>query len=417
MDLPTDLPHPDPDPSERRSVFAVRAFRLLFIGQIISSTGTWLQNVAQNSMVRTLSGGSFMVGVTQAAMFLPVLVLALPGGALADRFDRRRLLIATQLLAAAATLGLALVTWSHHESVAAVLVVAVLVGIQYAVAIPATLALLPSLVEPGQLGEAIGMNSITYNIARVLGPALLAAVIALGGYAGAFALNSLSFLALVAALLLMGRPRDAGPRAGGPIREALAFCRRDRSALLSLVAVTAVAVAWDPVVTLSPAVAASFPGHRPVDSGVLVMCFGVGAMASGLLLARVFRRATSQRAGYLSVSTAVFALGMAGYAFAPSFAFAAGSLVVAGAGFLIASTTWTTALQETTPPALLGRVMAVWTLCFLGSRPISAIVDGTLADLASTRAATLALLVPLVAATAFAMPALRSAAEAPPRTR
>ncbi len=404
-----EAPPPIPNAVPRRSVFLQRSFRLFFIGQLVSNSGTWLQNVAQNSLVRSMTTGSFMVGVTQAAMFLPVLVLALPGGRLADRFDRKRLLIATQVLALLATAGLSLLAWTHHATPGAVIAVALLIGIQYAVAIPATMALLPSLVEPGQLGEAIGMNAITYNLARVLGPAMLSLIIAAVGFAGAFGLNSLSFLALIVVLLMIrGTPPSAATAATaeGGIGEAVRRSWSDRRLRAMLVGVTTVAVAWDPVVTLSPTVAVRFAGYRPADSGLLVAAFGLGAMAAALSLSRALRRPAAERILLLIPASLAFAGGMAAYAFAPTFRIAEAGLVFAGAGFLVASTTWTTAIQEVVPDAMRGRVMAVWTLCFLGSRPIASIADATLSDSFGPRVAVVALLVPLLAVALLSVPRL-----------
>src|SRR3954464_5592074 len=190
-------------PNGQPKLFANRNFRLFFTGQLISNTGTWLQNVAQGVLVLRLTDSSLMVGVSNAALFVPVLLLALFGGRLADAFDRRRLLIGTQFLAMGATGVLAILAGSGNATVAAVLVVAVLVGVQYAVSIPAMGALLPALVDRSQLGQAIGMNSVTYNLARVIGPVIATVTIAAVGFGWAFALNSLSFVALIVALSML----------------------------------------------------------------------------------------------------------------------------------------------------------------------------------------------------------------------
>ncbi|HXJ67224.1 MAG TPA: MFS transporter, partial [Actinomycetota bacterium] len=176
----------------RQPLFANRNFRLFFTGQLISNTGTWLQNVAQGVLVLRLTNSSLMVGVANAALFVPVLLLSLFGGQLADRFDRRRLLLSTQVLALIATAVLAVLAGTGNAKVVVVIVVAVVIGIQYAVSIPAMGALLPALVDRSQLGEAIGMNSVTYNLARVVGPVIATVTIAAVGFGWAFALNSLS---------------------------------------------------------------------------------------------------------------------------------------------------------------------------------------------------------------------------------
>lgn len=401
---------PEAPTATRGGPFGERNFRLFFFGQLISNSGTWLQNVAQGVLVLKLSGRSFMVGVTTAAMFLPVVFLALPGGHLADRFDRTRLLIWTQVLAMAATGGLAILALTGRVTVAAVVVAALLVGVQYAVSIPTMLALLPSLVPREQLGQAIGLNSITYNLARVLGPLLSTAAIAAVGFGMAFGLNSLSFLALIVALLLIhpGSSRGAGDP-GGSIREAVSHAWRDRRVRTMLLGVAAVAIAMDPVVTLSPTFAQHVFERRAADAGLLVAAFGTGAIVTALALHRAFRAPASRRYRTLTASMLVYAGGLVGFALSPSFWVAFASLVVAGAGFLASSTTWTTGIQEEVSEGMRGRVMGLWTLCFLGTRPLAGLIDGGFADLLNPRAAVLVVLAPLVLVAVFGAPRLRRA--------
>jgi MFS family permease len=380
-----------------RGLFRNRNFRLFFIGQIVSNSGTWLQNVAQGVLVLRLTGRSFMVGVTSAALFVPVLFLALVGGRLADRFDRRRLLIATQVLALAATGVLAVLTATGHVSVWAVIVVAVLVGIQYAISIPTMGALLPWLVQPQQLGQAIGMNSVTYNLARVIGPVVATAAIAVLGFAWAFGLNSLSFVALIVALLMLRLPRaPRAERAGGSIRQAMSMAWRSPRLRMMLFAVAAVSIASDPVVTLGPTFARDVFHRRGADAGLVVAAFGVGAILAAVLLARWFRGPSRKRVRGVPFAMILFAAGVAAFAWVPSFWPALAALVVGGVGYLASSTTWTTALQEEVPDHMRGRIMGLWTIAFLGTRPLAALVDGSVADLAGPRWAVLVVLVPLL---------------------
>jgi len=392
-----------------RGLFRNRNFRLFFIGQIVSNSGTWLQNVAQGVLVHRLTGRSFMVGVTSAALFLPVLFLALLGGRLADRFDRRRLLIATQVLALAATGVLAVLTATGHVSVWALIVVAVLIGIQYAISIPTMGALLPRLVRPEQLGQAIGMNSVTYNLARVIGPVVATAAIAVLGFAWAFGLNSLSFVALIVALLMLRLPRaPRTERAGGSIREAMSMAWRSPRLRMMLFAVAAVSIASDPVVTLGPAFARDVFHRRGADAGLVVAAFGVGAILAAVLLARWFRGPSRERFRGVPYAMLLFAAGVAAFAWIPSFWPALAALVVGGVGYLASSTTWTTALQEEVPDHMRGRIMGLWTIAFLGTRPLAALIDGSVADLASPRWAVLVVLVPLLVVAAVGPRRLRS---------
>ncbi len=393
-----------------RGLFRNRNFTLFFIGQIVSNSGTWLQNVAQGVLVFRLTGGSFMVGVTSAALFVPVLFLALVGGRLADRFDRRRLLIASQVLALAATGVLAVLAATGHVSVWAVIVVAALIGVQYAVSIPTMGALLPWLVEPERLGQAIGMNSVTYNLARVIGPVVAAAAIAWLGFAWAFGLNSLSFVALIAALLMIRLPRaPRAERPGGSIREVMSLAWRSPRLRLMLAAVAAISIASDPVITLAPAFARHVFHRRGADAGLLVAAFGAGAILSAVLLARWFRAPAEKRFRAVPLTMVLFAASEAAFAWIPSFWPAMAALVVAGLGYLASSTTWTTALQEEVPDHMRGRIMGLWTLAFLGTRPLAALVDGSVADLAGPRWAVLVVLIPLLVVALLAPRLMRRA--------
>jgi MFS family permease len=392
-------------------LFRNRNFKLFFIGQLVSNTGNWLQLAAQNALVLQLTGSSFMVGVATAALFLPVFFLALPGGHLADRFDRRKLLMATQLLAMMATGTLAILASTGRATVAAVIAAAVVVGVQYALSIPTMMALLPSLVESRQIGLAIGMNAITYNVARVLGPAVAAALVFRIGFGMAFALNTLSFVALIAALSMM-RPREVAEpdEGGGSIRDVLRYAWRDKRVRLILIGVATVPTAMDPVVTLGPRFAATLFAGNYEKAGYLVSAFGLGAIVATFVATEGFRKHGAARFDLLAPWSIVFAAGMLAFAFAPSFLIAGPALVVSGAAFLVVSTNWTAGLQEAAPEHMRGRIMAIWTLCSLGVRPFAAVIDGAIADLVSPQAAVIAMLVPLIAVGVFASRSLRQAA-------
>jgi MFS family permease len=392
----------------RPKLFANRNFRLFFTGQLISNTGTWLQNVAQGVLVLRLTDSALMVGVTNAALFLPVLLFALFGGRLADLFDRRRLLISTQVLALVATGVLAILAATGNVTVAAVIVVAVVVGVQYAVSIPAMGALLPALVERPQLGQAIGMNSVTYNLARVIGPIVATATIGLVGFGWAFALNSLSFVGLIVALSMLRL--DHAPRAegrGGSIREVMSVAWKSPRLRIMLFGVAAVSMAADPVVTLGPSFAQDVFGRSDNQAGFIVAAFGIGSILSAVFLSKTFRAPGAARMRILPWSMAVMAAGLAGFAFVPWFWPALVVLMVGGAGYLIASTGWTTALQEEVEDRMRGRIMGLWTIAFLGTRPIAALVDGAVADLWGPRVAVLVILIPLMLVTLFGVPRLR----------
>jgi len=383
--------------SPRPGIFASRNFRLFFFGQMVSNTGNWLQLAAQSILVKEISGSALWVGATTAALYVPVWFFALPGGRLADRFDRRRVLVATQVLALAATAVLAVLAATGHATVLVVMVVAFLVGVQYAISIPVMQALLPSLVEPGQIGQAIGMNSITYNVGRVLGPALATVIVATVGFGLSFGLNSLSFAALIAALVMM-RPRaeaSAVRRGQGSVREAVAYAWSNRRVRLMLAGVAAAALAMAPMVTLVPTFAHDVFHSRTADAGLLLSGFGGGAILAGLWLTRAFHSHGSARFGLLVPGALCFAGGFGGFALSHSFALGTAALLVGGVGFILVQITFTTGIQEEVPNELRGRVMALWTLAFLGVWPIAAPLGGALADLANPRVAILITVAPV----------------------
>jgi MFS family permease len=371
-----------------------RAFSLFFVGELISNCGTWLQNVSQGVLIHTITGGSFMVGVANAAMFLPVLLLALPFGVLADRVDRKALLIASQLMAATAVGGLAVIAHNGGAMVGAIIVVSLLVGVQDAVAMPTSFALIPALVTRDQVGRATVATSVTFNLARVLGPAASAVLIASLGYAAAFGLNSLSFIVFAVALLLIRVEPVASQ--GGALGETLAYVKQDRRMRLMLIGIAVVAVAFDPVITLSPVFAAHVFDQPVTAAGFLVAAYGIGAMASVIWSVRTFRGPVSQRFGLLTPAMLLFAAGLIVFASTSVYWVGLAALCIAGAGSLFAVTTLTAGIQEEIPERMRGRVMGLWTVAFLGPRPFAALLSGSIADVVSPRAAVLVLVVPLV---------------------
>ena len=239
---------------QRTGPLARREFRLYFAGNLASNMGSWISNVALNVYVRDLTGSSFWVGLTNAALFVPVILFALPAGAVADRRDRLRLLRSSQVLACALASLLAILVALDAGSRYVVIAIAAGIGLTIAVAIPAMQSMVPSLVPREELAEAIGMNALTFNLARAIGPAIASLTLTTLGTAVAFGLNAASFVPLIAALVLIRRPpflreADAPP---GPMREALVYAWTHVRTRTMLLAVVAIAVSLDPITTLTP---------------------------------------------------------------------------------------------------------------------------------------------------------------------
>jgi MFS family permease len=385
------------------SVLRNRAFRLFFVGNLVSQSGTFLQNSAQTVLMHDLTGRNTAVGLTNAATFFPVLLLAVAGGELADRYNRRALFVATQAVSLAAVAVLAVVTAVDRAGPGWVYATAAVLGLSYAVAIPTMHALVPSLVEPDELGPAVGLTAVTFNLARVVGPALAAAALATVGFAWAFGLNGLSFLALIVALLLIRvRPHPA-ERPRTSMREGFRYAWRDPGVRGMLVALAALAFALDPVNTLAPAFASDVFHRSSAAAPVFLLAFGLGSILAAAGLGRLFRRPQADpRQGVLAML--VTGAGIAGFALSPVYEAALAAAALAGAGSLASITLFTTGIQQRVPEAIRGRVMALWTICALGSRFPSGVIDGVLADAIGPRAAALALLAPLALVTLLVLP-------------
>ena len=383
----------DADVAAPRSVAALlsdRTFGPYFVGNLISNCGSWLQNIAAAVVVYRLTGSNILVATVSILQFASSLVLSPWAGALSDRVDRRRLLMGGQAIALFGAGGLALWTGlvgiEGLPGVWPILVAALLIGVGWAISVPTMQALVPALVGPADLDQAVALNSITFNLARAVGPALGALVLATMGAEGAFGLNTLSFVILIVVLLRI-RPREVHrPKAGadGSVRAGLRYVRDEPALLVLLIGVTALGFGTDPVNTLTPAMAERLGGGDAMV-GWLVSSFGIGAATTALFVG-VLRRYLSL--GAMSVvGLAVLAAGLVGFALATSAVVAGASLALSGVGFLLAITGLTTELQQRVDEHMRGRVMALWSMAFLGSRPVAALLDGAVADLTDPRVA------------------------------
>jgi MFS family permease len=391
-------------PAAAARLIASRNFGPYFLGNALSASGTWFQNLAGALLVFRLTHSAFLLGVLNFAQFVPVLVLAPWTGAAADRFDKRRLLVATQLTAVALSAGLAVLAWEGAARAWVVIAFALGLGVTSAFSAPASQALLGWLVAPQELPSAVGLNSMTYNIARAVGPALAAVTVKTLGIPAAFAINSASYLALVLALAVV-RPRAHEPRRERTrLRESVRLVLENRRLLVFLAIVTAVGFASDPVNTLAPAFARAF--HRPdTDSGFIIGAFGGGAVAAALLLAG--RVAGSRRRMVSTLS--LLGVGMIAFGVSPWLPVGYVLLVLAGFGYLAANTHATSRLQLEVEEAHRGRIMALWSVAFLGLRPLASIVDGAIASAAGVRVSAVVLAVPALACAAWVVARGRAA--------
>ncbi|MFA9432021.1 MFS transporter [Egicoccus sp. AB-alg2] len=362
-----------------------------FVGAaLLSNIGNWFHVVTSVIVVHELTGSAFMVGLISFANFAAFLVLTPLAGVVTDRTSRRRVLVLAQSGSALAAAGLAITFLIGHGSAVGVLVASLLLGVGSVFSIPATLSVVPELVPPADHGAGLALNTISINVARMVGPVLGAFVLTQAGAGPAFAVNAASFAvyALVCRRLPIPAAVATTTRVDGRYRVALRAVRCNRELRAAFGCVVVVGVLLEPNTTLAPALA------EAVGSSESLVGFVVGAFGAGALLGapmakrpRILCMPTA-RAGF-----AFAAGGTAAIMLAPHPAALLAGFGLLGAGYLAAVTALTTQIQVAVPIVLRGRVMALWSQLLLGVRPISSVVLGGLTDLASVRVASAALLV------------------------
>ena len=364
----------------RRTFRSLRIYnyRLFFFSQVVSMSGTWMQSVAQSWLVLQLTGSGIDLGITVGLQFGPVLVVGAWAGALADRVDKRKLLIVTQSVAAGLALILGVLTAADVVTVWMIWVLAGLTGTTVALDMPSRQSFVYEMVGPDDLANAVGLNAVTINSSRIIGPALGGVLIAGVGVAPCFFLNAVSFVAVIVALavmrtgeLLRGAPLVREP---GQIRAGLRYAWHApalRIPLLMMAVVSTLAYNYSVVL---PLLTKSVYGRGGGAYGALSAAMGVGALAGALLMAS--RARPSRR--LLVASTFAFGLVTVLLAVAPGYYVGMALLVLlGGAGVLFISTT-NSLLQLNADDAMRGRVMSLWAVLFLGSTPIGGPLTGLL---------------------------------------
>jgi MFS family permease len=349
-----------------------RDFRLLWLGLVGSAIGTWMQIVAQALLVLRLSGGSALaLGVVALAQALAFLAFSLFGGVVADRVDKRRLILLTQTLCMAFAATLGVLTWLHVVRVWMVVVLAFLQGVALSFDQPTRAALVPDLVPKEDLFGAFALQSIVFTGASTIGPALAGLSLPVIGFAGIFFANALSYLAVLGALLVLrtrtasGQTRTPTPRA---IADGLAAVRAD-AALPWLLAVYGALLFFGPSpALLLPVMGTRVLGLAPVRLGILFASSGAGAVLGGLGLA--WGRSPSRKAPLLLASAVLWAFSLVGFAWSRSFGPALTALLFVGVFQVGVGATMITLLQTRVPRAMSGRVMSLNTLLIMGLRPL-----------------------------------------------
>lgn len=358
-----------------------RNFRLFFFGQLVSLIGSWMQTLAQGWLVWRLSHSSFLLGLVGFCQMGPVLLFGLVGGLAADRFDRHRIVVTTQSAALVQATLMTAVTLAGVVTVNQVLALALALGVINAFDMPGRQAFLVQMVEREDLANAIALNSSIFNGARIVGPALAGFVVRLWGEGTCFAVNAVSYLAVLASLFAMRLPpREAAPPAGSAwarLAEGLRYACRTAHVRNLLVLMSVSGFFGASYLTFLPAYVGGVM-HRDADGLGLVMSFaGIGALVGAVVMAQ--RSSLSGLGVAVPATAAGFGLSVALFALAPGFG-AACALITAAAGCMMTQMAATnTLLQALVPDALRGRLMSLYTVTFIGMAPLGSLLLGRLA--------------------------------------
>jgi MFS family permease len=371
-----------------RGPFRHRNYRLFWGGQLVSLAGTWMQSIAQAWLITELTPDPVWLGVVAAAQFTPVLILGLFGGVIADVLPKRQMLIATQ----AALMGLAalqaLLVATGAMTIPLLMLLAVALGSVNAIDMPVRQSFFSEMVPVDEVGRAVAFNSAMFNGARVIGPAIGGVLIGVIGVAGCFAVNALSFLAVLIALLLMREvelhpaPRGARPRSvravATSLAEGLRYVRNTPIVALCVFVIGVISgVAMNFNVIIPPLARLTLQIGAP-GLGALMAAVGFGSLAGALTVAalREPRRSMIVIGGALLGAFSVAAGAAASSTGSLAVPLTALALFGAGFGAISMAATANASIQTTTPPVLRGRVMSVYTTVFAGSTPIGGLATG-----------------------------------------
>jgi MFS family permease len=362
--------------------FASRNYRLYASGNAVSLIGTWLQRVAMGWLAWQLTHSGAWLGLISFADLFPTVILSPWAGTLADRRDRVSVVLATQLGLMAQALLLAALTWTDIITIESLFALAAIAGIGNAVAQPARLALIPSLVEKSALASAVTINSIIFNGARFVGPAAAGIIIATGGVAPAFALNAVTYVAFIAALLRIDLRETRPPGARGKfIAEAIdgyRYAARHHGIGSMLLLMAATALFTRGFVELLPGFADAVFGRGPQGLAWLTAMTGLGAVCGGIWMLR--RRGVAGLTQLIVWHTLLMGAALLAFTSTRIYFLALGCVFVAGFALIVTGVGAQTLVQNAVESGMRGRIMAIYGMIFRGGPAIGTLLMGTLSS-------------------------------------
>jgi MFS family permease len=377
---------PPEHPARRPSLIRAlrhRNYRLFFAGQSLSLVGTWITRIATSWLVYRLTGSALLLGLVGFCGQIPTLFLAPVAGVFVDRWNRHRVLVVTQVLSMLQSFALAALALAGIITVEEVLGLQVLQGIINAFDTPARQAFVVSMIEDrADLPNAIALNSSMVNVSRILGPSIGGVLIAAVGEGWCFLLDGVSYLAVIASLLAMRVPARTGARGESRIidelRAGLRYVTGFEPIGTALLLLAIVSTMGMPYTVLMPAVAAKILHGGPHTLGLLMAAAGVGALFGAIYLAS--RPSVLGLGRVIAGATALFGGGLVAFGCARTLWLSLLILPLIGAGFMVSLAATNTLIQTITEEHLRGRVMAFYTMAFLGTAPLGSLLAGVLAD-------------------------------------
>lgn len=359
-----------------------RNFRIYYLGQLVSLNGTWMQSVAQAWLIYRLTGSGFMLGLTGALVLFPNLLLGIYGGWLADRFERKKLLIIAHALAMLQALVLGILTLGGWVEPWHILLLALALGLVQALETPARQSFISQLVERKDLLNAIALNSSMFHLARFTGPAIAGVLVALVGEGPVFLINAVTFIAIIFSLLYLPLPAAPAERAGqrglSSVWSGLHYARQHKLIRTVLAMVATVSLLGGAASVLMPIFITQVFARGPESLGIFMALLGAGSLMGALTLA-------SRREFYLLERRVAFAAVILGFAllvFALNDVFILALMILFVMGF-VSTTVFASSnalIQLSVPDHLRGRTMALFTICLHGMVSIGQLTLGTLAD-------------------------------------
>ena len=362
------------------SSLKVRNFRLYWFGTLISLMGTWIQIVAQSWLVFQLTNSAFLLGVVGFLGSIPVFFLSLFAGVLADRMNKRIILIATQVAFMVLAFVLAILTDIKLITPAQIMFLAVLNGIVMAFDAPTRQAVVVELVGKNHLFNAIALNSVAFNSSRVIGPALCGILVASIGIAGCFYVNGISFLGVIIALLLIrinNIPHHENNTAFKDLKEGLQCIKNNRAILILVSMVGVVSLFGISYAILMPIFAEQILGVGIKGLGVLMSSSGIGAFIAALILAQLCD--VKYKGRFIITSSIIFSLSLVLFSLSRSYIFSLFTLLLIGGSSVMAVALINTLLQTMVKDEFRGRVMSAFMLTFAGIMPFGNLIAGSLA--------------------------------------